>query len=92
MYLWNEILQSSLLTSLQNKKYLHSSLLISLRSTPVCTSTLSSLWNIFLRRFYKDIFTIIRIQVKPEIHSHNHLYKDISTVTPIHIKPEITNS
>ena len=78
----NEVLQSSL----------QSSLLVSLQSTSVLASPLTSIWNIFLRSLYEDIFTIIRIQVKPETHSYNHLYKDISTVTPIHIKPERTRS
>ena len=52
------------------------------------------LWNLFLRYLYRDVSTIIRIQVKPKIHSYrySHLYKDISTATPIHMKPEISKS
>ena len=104
MYQQNKILRSSLLKSLQSKflqlsvlaslqyGFLQSSLLVSLRSTPIQTSTLLSLWNIFLRRLYNDVSTIIRVQVKPEIHSYTHLYKNISTVTSIHIKPEISKS
>ena len=91
MFLQSNFLQSSLLVSIQNG-VLQSSLLVPIRNTPVRKSTLLSLWNIFLRRLYKNVSTIIRIQVKPEIHSYSHLYEDISTVTPIHIKPEITKS
>ena len=90
-YLRNKVLQSSLLTFLQNI-FILLSVLIFLQSTPVHTSTLSSLWNIFLRRLYEDVYTIICIQVKPKIHSYNHLYEDISIVTPIHMKPEISKS
>ena len=89
----SKFLQSSLLTSLQSK-FLQSSLLVSLRSMHVHTSTLMSLWNLFLWCLYGDVSTIIRIQVKPKIHSYrySHLYENISTVTPIHIKPEISKS
>ena len=79
----------SLLVSLQNG-ILQSSLLVSLRSDSILASQLTSLWNIFLRRLYKNISTVIRIQVKPETHSYNHLYEDIFTVASIHVKPEIT--
>ena len=41
---------------------------------------------------YKNISTIIRIPIKPEICSYDHLYEDISTATPIHTKPEISKS
>ena len=53
-----------------------------------------SLWNLFLQCIYRGISTIIRIRVKPEIHSYrySHLYENISTVTPIHTKPEISKS
>ena len=53
-----------------------------------------SLWNLFLQCIYGGISTIIRIQVKPEIHSYwySHLYENISTVTLIHTKPEISKS
>ena len=52
------------------------------------------LWNLFLQCLYRDISTIIRIQVQPEIHSYrdSHLYEDISTVTPTHMKPDISKS
>ena len=50
------------------------------------------LLNLFIPCLYKDVSTIIRIHVKPEIHSYQYsqLYKVISTVTPIHIKPKIS--
>ena len=92
----NGIIQSSLLTSLPSllvslrNGVFQSSLLVSLRRNSVLASPLMFLWNIFLRRLYEDISTIIRIKVKPETHSYNHLYEDISTVTPIHMRPEIT--
>ena len=76
--LWNGILQASLLVSLQ--------------SDSILASSLTFLWNIFLRRLYKYISTIIRIQVKPRTYSYNHLYENISSVTSIHIKSEITKS
>ena len=102
----NEVLGSSLLKSLQSKflrssllpplpyGFLQSSLLVSLRSAHVHISVLMTLWNLFLRCLYGDVSTIIRIQVKPEIHSYrySYLYKDISTITPIHMKPEISKS
>ena len=52
------------------------------------------LWNLFLQYLYGDVFTIIRIQVKPKIHSYrySHLYQDFSTATSIHMKPEISKS
>ena len=80
-----------LLVSLRNG-VLSSSLLLSLQSTSVLESPLTPLWNIFLRRLYKDISTIIYIQVKLETHSYDHLYEDVSTVTPKHTKLEITRS
>ena len=100
----NKILQSSQLKSLQSKflslsllaslqyGFLQSSLLVSLQSTPVHTSTLLLLWNVFLQCLYGDFSNIICIQVKPEIYSYrySHLYKDISTVTSIHMKPKIS--
>ena len=76
--------------------FLQSSLLVSLQSMHVHTSTPMSLWNLFIWCLYRDVSTIIHIQVKPEIHSYrySHLYEDISTATPIpvHIKPEISKS
>ena len=63
----------SLLVSLRNG-VLQSSLLVSIRSTSVLVSPLTPLWNIFLQPLYKDISTIICIQVKPETHFYDHLY------------------
>ena len=74
-----------ILVSLRNG-ILQSSLLVSLQNDSILESQLMSLWNIFLQRLYKNISTIIRIQVKPEIHSYDHLYKDIFTITSIHVK------
>ena len=53
----------SLLVCLRNG-ILQSSLLVSLRSTPVRTCILSSLWNIFLQRLYKNVSTIIHTVYK----------------------------
>ena len=50
----------------------------------------------FLRYLYGDVSTIIRIQIKPEIHSYRYrdIYEGISTVThvPVHMKLEISTS
>ena len=66
----SEIIQSSLLTSIQSKflqlpllvsirsGILQSFLLVSLQNKILLSSLLMSLWNIFLRRLYKDIPTV----------------------------------
>ena len=89
--LWYGFLLLSLLALLRYG-FLQSSLLVSIRNIHVHISTPISLWNLFLRFLFNDIFIIIRIWVKPEIHFYQYiyLYKGISTVTPLHTKPEIS--
>ena len=74
--LQSEFLQPSLLVSLSSV-ILQISLLISLQNKLV----LISLWKIFLRRLYEDIFTVTTILSKPEM-----------IVQGIQIKPETSKT
>ena len=59
-------LQSSLFVSLRSE-FLQSSPHASLRSEFLQLSLLVSLWNIFLRRLYRDIYTVTSIPSKFEM-------------------------